>query len=78
MGRPLILLSADKDSGYRSRFDLAHEIGHLVLHRHIQRTTDSARHKLMEQQAHHFAGEFLLPAETFASEVLVPPTLDDL
>ena len=44
LGRPLILLSADKDNGYRSRFDLAHEIGHLVLHRHIQRTTDSARH----------------------------------
>lgn len=78
LGRPLILLSADKDNGYRSRFDLAHEIGHLVLHRHIQRTTDNARHKLMEQQAHRFAGAFLLPAETFASEVRVPPSLDDL
>lgn len=78
LGRPLILLSADKDNGYRSRFDLAHEVGHLVLHRHIQRTTDSARHKLMEKQAHHFAGAFLLPAETFATEVRVPPTLDDL
>ncbi|MDR1463477.1 MAG: XRE family transcriptional regulator [Azoarcus sp.] len=78
LGRPLILLSADKDNGYRSRFDLAHEIGHLVLHRHIQRTTDNARYKLMEQQAHSFAGAFLLPAETFASEVRVPPTLDDL
>jgi len=76
--RPLVLLSADKDNGYRSRFDLAHEIGHLVLHRHIQRTTDSARYKLMEQQAHRFAGAFLLPAETFAAEIRVPPTLDDL
>lgn len=78
LGRPLILLSADKNNGYRSRFDLAHEVGHLVLHRHIQRTTDSARHKMMEAQAHCFAGAFLLPAETFASEVRVPPTLDDL
>lgn len=78
LGRPLILLSADKDNGYRSRFDLAHEVGHLVLHRYIQRTTDRSRHKLMEQQAHRFAGAFLLPAETFASEVHVPPTLDDL
>lgn len=76
--RPLILLCADKNNGYRSRFDLAHEIGHLVLHRHIQRATDNARHKMMEAQAHHFAGAFLLPAETFASEVRVPPTLDDL
>ncbi|WP_027824313.1 XRE family transcriptional regulator [Laribacter hongkongensis] len=76
--RPLILLSADKNNGYRSRFDLAHEIGHLVLHRHIRRTTDNARHKMMEAQAHRFAGAFLLPAETFASEVRMPPTLDDL
>ena len=78
LGRPLILLSADKNNGYRSRFDLAHEVGHLVLHRHIRRTTDNARHKMMEAQAHRFAGAFLLPAETFTSEVRVPPTLDDL
>jgi Zn-dependent peptidase ImmA (M78 family) len=78
LGRPLILLSADKNNGYRSRFDLAHEVGHLILHRHIQRTTDNSRHKMMEAQAHRFAGAFLLPAETFASEVRVPPTLDDL
>ena len=78
LGRPLILLSADKNNGYRSRFDLAHEVGHLILHRHIQRTTDNARHKMMEAQAHRFAGAFLLPAETFANEVRVPPTLDDL
>jgi Zn-dependent peptidase ImmA (M78 family)/DNA-binding XRE family transcriptional regulator len=78
LGRPLILLSADKDNGYRSRFDLAHELGHLVLHRHMHRTTDRERHKQMEKQAHHFAGAFLLPAETFASEVRMPVTLDDL
>jgi len=43
VGRPLIPLSADKDNGYRSRFDLAHELGHLVLHRHIVRPTDRTR-----------------------------------
>lgn len=78
LGRPLILLSADKDNGYRSRFDLAHELGHLVLHRHIKRPTERDRHKQLEQQAHRFAGAFLLPAETFVTEVRVPPTLDDL
>lgn len=78
LGRPLILLSADKDNGYRSRFDLAHELGHLVLHRHISRPTERDRHKLLEKQAHRFAGAFLLPAESFAAEVRVPPTLDDL
>lgn len=78
LGRPLVLLSADKDNGYRSRFDLAHELGHLILHRHIARPTDRERHKELEQQAHRFAGAFLLPAETFASEVRMPVTLDDL
>jgi Zn-dependent peptidase ImmA (M78 family)/DNA-binding XRE family transcriptional regulator len=78
LGRPLILLSADKDNGYRSRFDLAHELGHLILHRHIERVTDQNRHKILERQAHSFAGAFLLPAETFATDVRVPVTLDDL
>lgn len=78
LGRPLVLLSADKDNGYRSRFDLAHELGHLILHRHIPSPTERERHKKLEQQAHRFAGAFLLPAETFANEVRTPVTLDDL
>lgn len=78
LGRPLVLLSADKDNGYRSRFDLAHELGHLILHRHIPRPTERERHKQLEAQAHRFAGAFLLPAETFANEVRTPVTLDDL
>lgn len=76
--RPIILLSADKDNGYRSRFDLAHELGHLILHQHIPRQSERDRHKQLEQQAHWFAGAFLLPAETFANEVRTPATLDDL
>ncbi|PSS59209.1 XRE family transcriptional regulator [Pseudomonas sp. BBP2017] len=78
LNRPLILLSADKGNGFRSRFDLAHELGHLILHKGIERSTDPARHKLMEDQAHRFAGAFLLPAETFASDVKLPVTLDSL
>lgn len=78
LGRPLVLLSADKDNGYRSRFDLAHELGHLILHRHIARPTERERHNQLEKQAHHFAGAFLLPAETFSTEVRTPVTLDDL
>ena len=78
LGRPLVLLSADKQNGFRSRFDLAHELGHLILHRGIDRSTDPVRHKIMEDQAHRFAGAFLLPAETFAAEVRSPVTLDSL
>jgi Zn-dependent peptidase ImmA (M78 family)/transcriptional regulator with XRE-family HTH domain len=78
LNRPLVLLSADKDNGYRSRFDLAHELGHLILHKNILRVTERDRHKQLEQQAHYFAGALLLPAELFASEVRTPVTLDDL
>ena len=78
LNRPLVLLSADKQNGFRSRFDLAHELGHLILHKGIERSTDSVRHKIMEDQAHRFAGAFLLPAETFAADVKIPVTLDSL
>lgn len=76
--RPIILLSADKDNGFRSRFDLAHELGHLILHKGMMRSTDKDRYKQMENQAHRFAGAFLLPAESFSSEVRTPITLDSL
>lgn len=86
--RPLVHLSADKANGFRSRFDLAHEIGHLILHRHISRTAADAdpeareqareQYNLMERQAHKFAGAFLLPAQSFASEVRLPVSLDNL
>lgn len=78
LGRPIVLLSADKANAFRSRFDLAHEIGHLILHKHIPRADERDRYNQMEKQAHQFAGALLLPAETFAREVRVPPNLDNL
>ena len=78
LNRPIVLLSADKANAFRSRFDLAHEIGHLILHKHIPRADDRDRYNQMEKQAHRFAGALLLPAETFAIEVRVPTNLDNL
>lgn len=77
-GRPFVLLCADKGNAFRSRFDAAHELGHLVLHRYIEATGDAASHKLMEQQAHRFAGAFLLPARGFVPEVSTPVSLQAL
>jgi Zn-dependent peptidase ImmA (M78 family)/DNA-binding XRE family transcriptional regulator len=70
-GRPHILLNADKGSAVRSRFDVGHEIGHLVAHRNVPRDAinNPVVHKLMEDQANAFASSFLLPRNTFASEV---------
>jgi Zn-dependent peptidase ImmA (M78 family)/DNA-binding XRE family transcriptional regulator len=68
--RPLVLLADDKSDNYvRSRFDAAHELGHLVMHRGTEPGT-----KEVEGQAHNFASSLLLP-ESVAREVL-PTKLD--
>lgn len=77
-GRPYVLLCADKGNAYRSRFDAAHELGHLILHRYIETPTDPRAYKLMETQAHLFAGAFLLPARGFVPEVGLPVSLHGL
>lgn len=56
--RPLILLTDDKSNYVRSRFDAAHELGHLIMHR---RGDPSDR--AIERQAHNFAASFLMPAD---------------
>lgn len=74
---PIIVLSSDKENYYRSRFDAAHELGHIILHRHIEQATlnRSSDMKVIEDQAHLFAGAFLLPATTYSKD-LWAPTLD--
>ncbi|KGT87539.1 helix-turn-helix domain-containing protein [Enterobacter cancerogenus] len=74
--RPYIILAADKNNFYRSRFDAAHELGHLVLHRYIRRL-DSVNFKPIEAQAHKFAASFMLPEEAFAVELPPNPTLEN-
>lgn len=58
--RPIIVRSEAKQSLCRLRFDLAHECGHLVMHRGIQ-TGDH----VTEEQANRFASAFLLPRSPF-------------
>ncbi|NWB94383.1 ImmA/IrrE family metallo-endopeptidase [Pseudomonas gingeri] len=70
--RPYVLLIADKANGIRNRFDAAHELGHIVLHRFITKEQCASRHALLESQAHHFARAFLLPAEGFMRDVRWP------
>lgn len=55
-GTPFVFLNSYK-SAERSRFDAAHELGHLVLHR---QGPPSGR--VGEEEAHRFASAFLMPA----------------
>lgn len=54
--RPFIVRNTAKDSTSRHRFDIAHELGHLVMHEGVV-TGD----RLTETQANRFASSFLLP-----------------
>lgn len=68
-GRPYAVLNIEKASCVRGRFDAAHELGHLVLHRGATTRPESALHRLMENQAHRFAGALLFPTAAVADEV---------
>ncbi|WP_210604295.1 XRE family transcriptional regulator [Brevibacterium oceani] len=59
-----VFLSTEK-TAERSRFDLAHELGHLVMHTHQPLTddADSAPNRELEREADRFAAEFLMPEE---------------
>lgn len=57
-----------------SRFDAAHELGHLVLHRHGAQRGN----KNVEREADAFASAFLMPREAVIDAVGVNPILTDL
>lgn len=69
--RPFIFCAADNEAGARARFDVAHELGHLILHRWIEEEEleDPKTLKLIEREADRFAGAFLLPRRSFPNEV---------
>jgi Zn-dependent peptidase ImmA (M78 family) len=69
---PFIFLNTLKSSE-RSRFDAAHELGHLVLHRH-----DEPKGKQAEHEANRFASAFLMPRGSILSHTPAMPSLNTL
>lgn len=61
--RDLIVLNPVRRTASRARFDLAHELGHLILHRHAD-PDDVDR----EPEADKFASAFLLPRAGFVPD----------
>ncbi len=74
-GLPYVFLSTMK-TAERSRFDLAHELGHLVLHAGLDASTVSERNA--EKEADQFASEFLMPRVLLRSSVGREPSVDSL
>ena len=62
-GRPIVFLVFTKGSTSRTRFDAAHELGHLVMHADAEPGSQE-----LERQANRFAGAFLVPRESFVRE----------
>lgn len=72
--RPFIILGNLKKSAARRNFDLAHELGHLLLHYKVEFSSlDNKSHREHEFEANLFAGSFLLPEEEFRHDILLLP-----
>lgn len=74
LGRIFVGINSHDITAVRARFDAAHELGHAVLHRDVtlQQSRDPHLFKVIEQQAHRFAGALLFPEESFKFEVREP------
>ena len=70
---PFVFLNTMK-SAERSRFDAAHELGHLVLHRHA----GAPQGREAEHEANRFASSFLMPRGSVFAVAPILPSLDRL
>ncbi|HHL0339426.1 TPA: helix-turn-helix domain-containing protein [Listeria monocytogenes] len=67
--KPFIILGNKKKSAVRRNFDLAHELGHLLLHYKIDMDSlTKDEHKIIEKEANDFASFFLLPKDQFLKD----------
>lgn len=71
-GRPFIFLNTSR-TAERCRFDLAHELGHLVMHKH---GIIEGIH--VEQEANAFASAFLMPRRSLLANPLRIPSLKSI
>ena len=73
-GRPYILINTNKQTCSRDIMNLAHEVGHVILHQSISFTDimSSSIFEMLEDQAWRFAKSFLMPPTVFQHEVGYP------
>lgn len=71
--QPFVFLNTQKTAEH-SRFDAAHELGHLVMHGHHE----IPQGKEIEREAHRFASAFLMPAAGLLASAPRNPNIADL
>jgi Zn-dependent peptidase ImmA (M78 family)/DNA-binding XRE family transcriptional regulator len=71
-GIPFIILNKLRGSAVRWRFDLAHELGHFILHQYVtdKDLNDPEMFDRIEREADLFAGSFLMPEESFRNSIV--------
>jgi len=69
--KAIIMLGKEERLPSRQRFSLAHELGHLILHKPVISDSDDERVplKIVERHANRFASSFLLPPESFNADL---------
>jgi Zn-dependent peptidase ImmA (M78 family) len=72
-GEPYVFLNTFKTTE-RSRFDAAHELGHLVLHKH----GGPKQGRSAEHEAHLFAASFLMPEDDVLATIPYVVGLDGI
>jgi Zn-dependent peptidase ImmA (M78 family) len=71
---PVLAASGGRSDGDRFRMSVAHELGHLVMHKSFLRKSN----KEVEAEAFEFAAELLMPASAMQKELISPVTLTSL
>lgn len=65
------MLTDNRELFVRRRFNVAHELGHIILHNAVEHDEyDNKIIKKMENQAHLFASNFLMLNEAFMKSLL--------
>lgn len=68
--KPFIILGSAKKSSVRRNFNLAHELGHLLLHYKMELSElTKSEYKKVEAEAHDFASYFLMPEKDFTKDI---------
>ncbi|MCQ2009284.1 MAG: ImmA/IrrE family metallo-endopeptidase [Sporolactobacillus sp.] len=69
--RPYIVLNKDRLSSVRIRFNIAHELGHILLHLKYDKNIISNKNhsKSIEREAHQFASSLLMPEEGIVGDL---------
>ena len=68
--KPILILGIAKKSSVRRNFDLAHELGHLLLHYRMDMTElTKSEYKAIEAEADDFAAYFLMPKQEFIKDI---------